>query len=238
MIDIREYQKACQDYNNRWALLNDQLYELCRNNPDHSSHSTINAKFYIIGRTYASGIERIRRNSNGEVANLSDLTEHIYSNRRMVEPIFEKLLQIKEPLTVGTLEIIVEEHGRFLTILKAGLKGRAPRSFASKYMHFHNSVVPIYDSIASSQLAGKCRWSKKFELFAMPEGADKDYYRFVLRFWQLYSHAGEIELRPTVRFIDNYLLWMAKAEVAALIMCYLFSYAHSRGFCVWLEQPL
>lgn len=210
MIDIKEYKKACKDYNDNWALLNDVLYHLCKDNPGHSSLSVINAKFYIIGRTYASGIERIRRNSDDENAKLRDLAEHVHKNRKSVEPIIRKLLRVKEPLTSKNLAVIVEEHGKFLKILQKGLNGRTPRSFASKYLHFHCPAVPIFDSVANGELSHGQRWNKNLELFAMPKGADRDYYRFAMRFWQYYNYATEKCLKPTARLIDNYLLWMAE----------------------------
>ncbi len=210
MIDIKEYKKASKDYKKNWALLNDTLYTLCEDNPGHSSLSAINAKFYIIGRTYASGIERIRRNPDGEAADLADLAEYIHKNRREVAQIFKRLSKIREPLTLNNLEIMIDEHGRLLNILKKGLRGRAPRSFASKYLHFHCPVVPIFDSIALSELSEGRRWSRKYELFAMPLGADKHYYRFAMRFWRYYEEAREKNLKPTTRFIDNYLHWMVE----------------------------
>ena len=213
MINKKEYQAACKDYENNWALLNDTLYGLCRNNPGHSSLSVINAKFYIIGRTYAAGIERIRRKSDDENADLRDLVKHIYRNRQSVDPILECLSKIKEPLTSESLKTIIVAHGVFLNLLKKGLGGRAPRSFASKYLHFHCPVVPIFDSIASKELSYGQRWNMAFELFAIPKGADRDYYyRFAMRFWRHYNDATEKGLEPTARLIDNYLLWMAESR--------------------------
>lgn len=215
MIDIAEYKKACKDYEERWPLLNDTLYRLCKENPGHSNLSTINAKFFIIGRTYASGIERLKRNLDGVLSDtLNMLTQHVYKNRKRVEPIFTELSNISEPLSDKTLEIIVTLHGRFLNILMEVLD-RVPRSFASKYLHFHCPAVPIYDSIASNQVAGiYSRGNKAAKLFDMPEKADKDYYSFVMGFSGVYDDACKKGLKPTVRLIDNYLLYIDTEEIS------------------------
>ena len=209
MIDIAEYKKACKDYEERWPLLNNTLYRLCEENPGHSSLSTINAKFFVIGRTYASGIERLKRNQ-GSVpsATLNMLTQHVYENRKQVDPIFTELSNISEPLSAKTLEIIVNLHRRFLNILMEVLDRGVPRSFASKYLHFHCPAVPIYDSIASKQVAVNSRGNKVAELFDMPKDADKIYYRFLMDFKGVYDDAYKRGLKPTVRLIDNYLLYI------------------------------
>jgi len=211
MIDVKQYKKACKYYKETWELLNDVLYQLCRDNHGHSSLSVIIAKFYIIGRTYATGIERIRRNLDNEKSDLRDLSKYILENRKSVEPIFEKLSEVREPLSIENLKVIVKMHGKFLNLLTANLQGGAPRSFASKYLHFHCPAVPIFDSIANGEISRGQRWNTQFELFPMPEGADQDYYRFAMRFWRCYSDAKEKRLYPCpdVRLIDNYLLYMA-----------------------------
>lgn len=213
MIDIAQYKKACKDYEERWPLLNDTLYRLCEENPGHSSRSTINAKFFIIGRTYASGLERLRENQDRvPSATLNMLTQHVYENRKQVDPIFTELSNTSEPLSDKSLEIIVKLHGRFLNILRDVLDRGVPRSFASKYLHFHCPAVPIYDSIASKQVAVYSRGNKALKLFDMPEVADKDYYSFVMGFKGVYDDACKRGLKPTVRLIDNYLLYIDTEE--------------------------
>jgi hypothetical protein len=56
-----------------------------------------------------------------------------------------------EPLTPPVLTQIISIHvGLLATVQSALRKGQTPRSFVSKYLHFHNPVVPIFDSVAAS----------------------------------------------------------------------------------------
>ena len=76
-------------------------------------------------------------------------------------------------------------------------------------MHFHCPAVPIYDSIASSVLRGKCRWDDGFEIFSPPKGSDEEYCYFVFRFWQLYQELRKIDEKGNVKLLDNYLIWIS-----------------------------
>src|SRR6516225_8308780 len=58
MFSASEYRKSLADYRAKWCAIDETLYDLCRRYPDHSDLRGINAKLWIIGRTYATGIER------------------------------------------------------------------------------------------------------------------------------------------------------------------------------------
>lgn len=45
-----------------WDLGNQVLYDVCRQNPDHTDEQAIIAKILLIGRTYAAAIERRGQN--------------------------------------------------------------------------------------------------------------------------------------------------------------------------------
>lgn len=206
----KRYEKSCQDYQKNWALLNQTLYGLCKNHPDHKDMSAVNAKLWIIGRTTASGIERMIRSKGVQGSSLGQLTNHIYMNHRTVDSIFKRLSMIKEPLNPEKLKIIVTDHGRFVELLSQKLrKNRSARSFASKYMHFHCPAVPIYDSYASRELFRSYPWDDSFEIFDLPTGADEECYYFSLYFWQIYQDFKELVKTINVRLLDSYLLWMA-----------------------------
>jgi hypothetical protein len=103
------------------------------------------------------------------------------------------------------------EHGKFVRLLAEILRdNQSARSFASKYMHFHCPAVPIYDRYANGELRRICPREDSYEVFEIPEGADEEYYYFILRFWQLYEKFKESFGRTNVRFIDCYLLWMGE----------------------------
>ena len=209
-ISWKEYEKALIDYLKNWELQNKILYDLCKKHPHHSDYQTINAKLWLIGRTYATGIERMILSHGEQGSSLSQLSRHMHKNRKTLESIFKKLSSIKEPLNPEKLKVIVNEHGRFVEIFSQRLrKNRSARSFASKYLHFHCPAVPLYDKFAAQELRKMFRWNDDFEIFNKPATADEDYYYFIMRFWQLYQQMRDLGKKVNVRFIDCYLLWKA-----------------------------
>jgi hypothetical protein len=171
----------------------------------------INAKVWIIGRAYATGIERMISSSGAQGDSLGKLAKHLYKNRTTLDSIFNRLLSIKEPLSTAKLKFIVMEHGKFVRLLAEILRdNQSARSFASKYMHFHCPSVPIYDRYANGELRRICHWEDNYEVFELPKGADEEYYYFILRFWQLYKNFRESVGRTNARLIDCYLLWMVE----------------------------
>ncbi len=204
-VSLKEYKEGCDYYRKQLSLIDDVLYRLCREYPEHSKKSSIHAKLWIIGRTYASGIERLGKSTNEQGGSLTSLAEHLYKNRKTVDAIFKRLATIKEPLNKDKLKVIVQEHGRFVKLLSLKLrKNRSARSFASKYMHFHCPSVPLYDSYASNFLRSAYRWNDNLVEFKMPASADEDYYAYVCRFWQLYQYLKAKGKEVTVKLIDNY----------------------------------
>ena len=209
-ISLRNYEKSCEDYQKNWAPLNETLYSLCRKHPDHTDIAGINAKLWIIGRTLASGIERMIKSTGVQGSSLEQLSKHIYRNGATVDAIFNEVASVAEPLTPEKLETIAIAHGRFTKVLaNKARKSRSARSFASKYMHFHNRAVPIYDSYASGEISRICRWNDEYEVFKQPKEADEEYYYFILLFFQLYRKFKESVKSVNVRLLDSYLLWMA-----------------------------
>jgi hypothetical protein len=72
-IYLNEYKKACVDYKQNWALLNGILYKMCKDYRSHKDLSAINAKVWIIGRAYATGIERMIPSSGAQGDSLGKL---------------------------------------------------------------------------------------------------------------------------------------------------------------------
>lgn len=89
--------------------------------------------------------------------------------------------------------------------------GKAPRSFASKYLHFHNSAIPVYDSYALAGITRLVRWGAV--PFACPPGGDDvpdGYWEFCVRFWRLYEACRKADLEVSVKTLDTY-LWSVPA---------------------------
>jgi hypothetical protein len=217
-VDWSEYEEAWDYYKRNWKILDDYLYRLCSEKPGHNSMGVILAKIGIIGRTYATGIERSvkveRKIENEPGQALERIADHLFENKQAVSSIFDKLEMVEQPLSLDKLSVILELYGEFSQLLREGRQtserpllrdNRNPRSFVSKYMHFHCPAVPVYDSVGAARIRKRYRWRKTFELCDQGE-VDVEYYRFCMRFWQLYREAPENE--KTVKRLDNYLLWL------------------------------
>jgi hypothetical protein len=211
MFSARDYSNAVADYDHACRATDETLYNLCQQHPDHRVLASINAKLWIIGRTYATGIERKIPSRNTQGSSLSQLSAHVLAHRRSVESVFRRLARISEPLTPEKLRNIVDAHGRFVRLLQPILRGKqSPRSFASKYMHFHCPAVPLYDTYAVKALRHLYRWQDHFEIFDLPVEADEEYGWYVMRFWQLYLDAKRLRRPVAVKLLDHYLLSVAE----------------------------
>jgi hypothetical protein len=209
-LSVKQYKAACRAYEANYAALNQVLYDLCRRHPDHKHRDGINAKLWVIGRTYATGIERHIRTKGSQGSSLTQLADHLWQHRREVDECLDQLRKAREPLTLNKLTIILAAHGRLLQIVQPLLRpGISPRSFISKYLHFHVPAVPIYDGIAASTLGKLYPWRRAFLVCDVPAHADQQYARFVLRFWQCYQAMRRKQQRVSVKLIDEALLALA-----------------------------
>lgn len=208
---LKGFNSTCREYAEEQQILDQTLYGLCRKNPGHSDWGAVAAKVWIIGRTYATGIERKIRSKRTQGSSLTQLTEHILANRVRVESIFSRLERLSGLLTLEKLKQIVIQHGKFMRLLQPKLRRKqSPRSFVSKYMHFHCPLVPLYDTLAVKALQHLYRWQDSFEVFDLPPEADEEYGWHVMRFWQLHQDAQQNGRRVTVKLLDYYLLRVAE----------------------------
>jgi hypothetical protein len=102
--------------------------------------------------------------------------------------VVERVLPLVEPLTSADFRDIVVTHAALLALLRGITRpDETPRSFAAKYLHFHNPVVPIYDEYARTSLTKLVPWQSGAVPFQQPAGADRDYWEFCVRFARLYD---------------------------------------------------
>jgi hypothetical protein len=213
-----EYRKAIADYRANWCAIDEELYDLCRRYPEHTDARGVNAKLWIIGRTYATRIESKITTQGVQGSSLTQLSDYLRSHARQLDGLLRGLKVISEPLTPETLKSIVDCHGHFLTLLKGiTRKGQTVRSFASKYLHFHTPAVPIIDSYVAGILPKLVRWHAQLQVFRTPPHADAFYAWYVMRFWSLYQTArdalgqreGAAETIVSVKHLDYYLMWLS-----------------------------
>ena len=233
--ELKQFPPACRDRQIRDAEIDEVLYDLFKSRPDHSIFSKVYVKVTFLNDAYTTRIQRQIVKRDGQGSAMQRLTNYILENGRKIDRIFEQIKGIKE-LTKPNLEEIVIQHGRFVDLLKPLMKKSqsgerlSVRSFVSKYMHFHNSAVPVYDSNAYHKATNLVPWRKCARLFQqLPTGVetkfvrwnssirlfqqllvdvDGDYYEFVCRFWQIYSEIRKAYPNATVKEVDYFLLFL------------------------------
>ena len=208
-LDVTHFRSAVDSHAQDWGVTDRVLYDLCRDQPAHRTLSAINAKALLIGRGFATGIERQIKSSGSQGSSIEQLAAHLHKNCTLVDDIISRLSKLQEPLELESLPVVVSEHGKFCRLLtKISRNGNVPASFASKYLHFHCPVVPIYDSWAYEQ-AWRMRRREGLVAFEKPDESHDGYYWYSLCFWQVYSGIRALVPTATVRMAEFYLLWLA-----------------------------
>lgn len=204
---VISYQTACQSYRDHWQLVDDQLYSLCVKFPRHQSSLHVNAKLMIIGRTYATGLERAIRSKPG-ISALGHAAEHFHANDATIDALIQQLQTLENPATQESFIEIVRIHGAFCALMRQITRDNpSTPSFASKYLHFHCPIVPIYDAYAKAAAQKMYSWRSDFDLLSDKPDIDLEYYWFVCRFNRLYLDLIAAGLDVTVKLVDFYLLY-------------------------------
>jgi hypothetical protein len=220
--ELNQYRRVQKLNGLQAGKLNQTLYDLCRNNQDHTDKGWLFAKVGIIGRTYATGIER-HVDTNGKLDSaLTIIVNSLFRNRTGLQAIMNDLASIHEPLDVATIEFIVARHGRFIKLLNRvpGMRSPAP-SFASKYMHFHCPAVPIYDSRANGELRRLLHGQQGDQSLKQHKKTNSPYSRFATFFLQLYEdlradkYLARKGVLVDVKSLDAYLVYRADNRVSA-----------------------
>lgn len=195
--------EAVRESTDAWSIGNCVLYELCEKFPDHTNERAGVAKVWLIGRSYAAAIERSMRVAKGE--KVEDKYKRVVSLLRKsgVDAMIAQLPR-HGPRSSSDLVHPLRIHAAFLGAL-AGLTRSVPRSFASKYLHFHaRTWFFIYDSITSrvlGRLLHRYRVPKSF-----PGGGEPVYRYFVARAWALRELLAERRDPLSPRELDTLLL--------------------------------
>jgi len=214
-----DYQKAQEEYDRTGSCLDQTLYQLCKNHSCHCNPGWVYAKAFIIGRTYATGIERKVTRGTGQGSSMSKVARRIFEKREEVDCLLAKLAKFGEPLSSVTLKVIAEVHESFVDLLKEITRDQqAVRAFVSKYMHCHCPLVPIRDEMANDALRSLVRWKEELWTSAgLPDPPNRDdkYREFLARFFFLYE-----KWRPTISDLsvgrlDAYLIWAENRNQAS-----------------------
>jgi hypothetical protein len=210
-----EYNNAIQDYEQNWQIMDQILYRLCSDHPSHAKLSSVTAKVVMIGRTYATGIERKVSTKGTQGSSISQVVALLFSHRKTVDQWLSSLGQVAAPLTTPHIQAILTVHGLILNLLQdLTIDHQSARSFVSKYLHFHNPLVPIYDSIAAGFLPKFVR-IRRIQI-PTAENVDPIYAEYVYRFIKFYEFAASESAMVTIRLLDYYLIWKKESDQAGL----------------------
>ncbi|GEM_PF-549495 len=207
-----ELDAAAAAFERDWGGVDEALCRLCREHPAHDDRRAVTAKLALIDRAYSAGLERRVSPPPGEQA-ITVIADFCLAHASAIDDLVGRIASLREPLTTETMAEIVEVHGCFTRLLQGvATDGKAPRSFAAKYLHFHHPVVPIYDSYAADRLIKRVRWDSGQILFERPDEGDPDYWDFCVRFLRLYEACLRVGLDVTVKSLDTWLWQVPKAK--------------------------
>lgn len=203
-----------------WDIGNGVLYDLCKKYPAHKSIDEVVAKLWLVGRAYAAAIERRQGKQDSSDRFYVKVAQKLISSE--IDKQIEKLPDTKQ-LSEENIKMISDVHA-FLTKIFYDLTGSYKVSLASKYLHFHRPIVPIYDSRANKSIraifrkdAGHRNLARRlFSHTSLPvrfEAVEKDYLNFVIKVYRLQQHIlKETGRSYSLRDIDKYLLERLERE--------------------------
>ena len=198
------FVKSALERQSAWDLGNQTLYDLCRKHPDHRSVNVIVAKMWLIGRSYASSIERRRdrQSIKGDDFYLDTVGPSI--KRSGIDAWFDAIHGLRRP----DPSVVVPVHKRLTDVFRE-ISGLEMRSLASKYLHFHfPRAVYIYDERAGRAI----RLIQPRRRLRVPasDTYDRTYARFVRGCAPFHEELEQLLGRAvTPREVDKVLLAVA-----------------------------
>ena len=143
-----------------------------------------------------TGIERKISSDGTSASSLIQVAEHMLRNKTSLQEIFASLADVAEPLTPESLRKIIHAAWAVCRLLQRITRNEeSPRSFCSKYMHFHCPAVPLFDDKVMKALPKLVRWQKSFQLFDLPNDADEYYAWYVLNSGN-FTNRSSLPARP------------------------------------------
>jgi len=200
-----DLERAAEAFDRDWGGVGEVLYGICCQHFGHSVRREVTAKIALIDRAYSAGLERRVTPPIGKQA-ITVIADFVLAHAARIDDIIARLTRLQEPLSSEAMAQIVVAHGRLTALLqRVATDGKAPRSFAAKYLHFHCPIVPIYDSYAAARLTGLVRWDARKVPFERPAEGDADYWDFCVRFLCLYEACLSAGTIVSVKGLDTYL---------------------------------
>jgi hypothetical protein len=199
-FNITDFENSKKD---TWMLGSEVIYGLCSNFPKHTKENEVRAKIWLIGRSHAVAIERRKKNLDKKGDWFYDYAIREFIKFSKKERFDEKLSKLKnKKFDEAKLKEILILHNELVKFFKE-LTGLEKRSLASKYLHFHMPIFPIYDSRANRSIKKIVKGNiEEFKLIG-----DKEYSKFCYKILFLYEEIKKQTGKfPTLREIDTFLV--------------------------------
>ena len=193
---------ARRDASRTWSIGNEVLYDLCRKYPDHGNPRAVVAKVWLIGRAYSAAVERSLKSPLEPDANQKFMRIAALLKKSRLDALLGQLPDAPEHIEDLAKSLAIHQC---LLDAFAPIARTVPRSFASKYLHFHSPPwFFIYDSVASrglARLVGRRRVPR-----ALPLVGDPTYRTFIGRAWVVREELAAKSVSLSTRALDCLLL--------------------------------
>lgn len=204
------FVEAVAHYQKTWSVADAALRRLCDEHPSHQHAAGVHAKLLLIGRAYATGIERKIRSGGGQGSSLAQAAQHLLENHTTIDGAVALLPNGADRLDASLAAAVLEAHGRVVGLMSRITRdGQTSRSFASKYLHFHRPVVPLIDTYADRVVRRLTARRELADAPALRPGYEPRYHAYMVRFLHLLGQARQAGHDPTVKELDYYVLWEA-----------------------------
>lgn len=212
---VTDFERRTRAWSSTWELYDEPLRRICRAYRTHERFDAVVAKVGLVQRAYEAGLERHVRGDGG--ARLLVVARALLRHRSSIDAAIDELAYIVgrgDRFDARRLSVVLRAHGVMLRALEGTTRdGNVPRSFASKYLHFHCGGVPIYDQRVANFIKrrdwyGLERTDALIARYAvpMPHAYDGQYARFCLQFLSMWTDARNAGAILTVRKLDAYLI--------------------------------
>ncbi len=196
---LDSYSKKQKDL---WVFGNKMLYNMCSQYPLHNDEVVVAGKVWLIGRSYAAAIERVKEDISSEKV-YEDFLYEVNKRATEIDRNIQRINTISVDELSNNLDLIFNTHKIFTGIFENSTKLHK-RSLASKYLHFHcPNAFFIYDSRARNAIN-----SIVSKVDVGDYMGDSEYVEFYLRVLELqkFIHQKTGKLY-TPREIDNLLVF-------------------------------
>lgn len=198
-------------YHEHWSYLDSVLLDIYHKDSYPTKREVMASKITLLARVYGAGIDRHWKKKKGEF--IPDLiTEYFYKNRHKIDSFVKRITSIGNQLTENNLATIITIHSKFDSLLREETRknkktddNNSLRSFVSKYLHFHNPIVPIYDSRSKNALNHLCITADIS--FNECKDVDQEYAKHCRLFYKVFSEIRKKDKKATVKEVDNFLLY-------------------------------